>query len=643
MIASTRTRARDARATKLEIKQLNGHDIVDNVCRDVLRSSTQQLVKQINANNDEVRYIDLGLPSGTLWADRNLCANDIYDFGYYSALDSQTLEENFESRLYNYEFIYTNNSMMRVLKSLRLGPITHVGSKTREGLTNLIDERAWYLTSHNMSLLLNNRDNTDSIYCQNIALSCDAVNAIIDYQKLILQKTKFQLFDFIYDNWKHVNDAPFEILSNVDIVCKNVVSWNDETSQNTIVELAKFAINLGFFITGFEMNAQPVFKTSAFSSYYHNAVMHGKRQLTHEDDIVYKATNGVAHLPSAQNYQELVDNCTKHVVKIIDKNGNDAIAFRFVGPNGNAIVFTTEYYDFELKDDGTFEYFDLGNDMLTSDVRTCEKNQAGNEQGYSRDFAYMHRFFKLNESDTDYVTSALMYDNCFTTSLQFEFFDGLTSFSFYANKYDDDESMEFVKQFISYHGARYLVRGVINDDAYPRDEHETFDLETFDDKPIDVPNYEQIMDLACQRYDENHVNAGAINGYDSTSNMGFAYSIDDASIEFLTNNVTKIANNANETLTYNHINSKCVAIKTGIAVTRNGTTSFTTSPLSSDMFAGDTRIAHKIHVVDAHGFVFEILPTSPTQTHYIQAPCKIWLETTNTTVPNVSHTLTINV
>lgn len=50
-------------------------------------TSKTQESKQVEVETDTLKYIDLGLPSGTLWADRNMGASAVYDCGILCSKD----------------------------------------------------------------------------------------------------------------------------------------------------------------------------------------------------------------------------------------------------------------------------------------------------------------------------------------------------------------------------------------------------------------------------------------------------------------------------------------------------------------------------------------------------------------------------
>lgn len=61
------------------------------------------IVNVFNRDSDNVRYVDLGLPSGTLWADRNVGANDVQDYGgFYSWGEINNKSEHSKS---NYSYL----------------------------------------------------------------------------------------------------------------------------------------------------------------------------------------------------------------------------------------------------------------------------------------------------------------------------------------------------------------------------------------------------------------------------------------------------------------------------------------------------------------------------------------------------------
>ena len=61
------------------------------------------LTMQINAQTpSQVAPVDLGLPSGTLWANMNLGAYEISDYGDYFAWGETTPKSNYSSNTYKY-------------------------------------------------------------------------------------------------------------------------------------------------------------------------------------------------------------------------------------------------------------------------------------------------------------------------------------------------------------------------------------------------------------------------------------------------------------------------------------------------------------------------------------------------------------
>lgn len=82
---------------------------IENI-KETIKDMQASLNKIVNAT--EMNFVDLGLPSGTLWADRNVCANIPIDSGnYYTFSDTNKLgvvptKEQFEELLENCEYAF---------------------------------------------------------------------------------------------------------------------------------------------------------------------------------------------------------------------------------------------------------------------------------------------------------------------------------------------------------------------------------------------------------------------------------------------------------------------------------------------------------------------------------------------------------
>lgn len=80
----------------LYIKMNNGEMSVSDIKN--FTEEYQEYIKTIDNNSKTVKFIDLGLPSGNLWCDRNIGANSIESYGDYLTFDEACEYDNLPSK-----------------------------------------------------------------------------------------------------------------------------------------------------------------------------------------------------------------------------------------------------------------------------------------------------------------------------------------------------------------------------------------------------------------------------------------------------------------------------------------------------------------------------------------------------------------
>lgn len=339
------------------------------------------------ADADNIEYVDLGLPSGTLWANMNLGAQSPYEYGDYFAFGEIETKENFTSENYKWKDLKADDfratgivDQFDCLLPDYDAATYYLGDKWRIPTAKELAELESFCTSEWKTingitgrLFTGSNGNTIFLPCGGFILNPDrswcapnkygCYRSSVYYYKSELKEESSYVMEF-NSNWTQISTNFLESGLTIRPVFASRPSLPEACPEAIDLGLTsgtKWAnINIGATKPEEYGGYFPWGETKLIMSYYplyspfngltesevrDLGAIDSNRNLTQEYDAASVLWGNGWHMPTVENIIELGNEC-----KWVKSTLNNVEGYKIIGPNGNFIFlpFAGSTWNFTL-------------------------------------------------------------------------------------------------------------------------------------------------------------------------------------------------------------------------------------------------------------------------------------------------------